>query len=700
MNIRSILLVALMLVAKTYYLYAQDQSESPYFFIPNEEADVEAFPLLQTEADVNIVGVIADVRVTQLYQNTGKEAIEAIYVFPASTNAAVYGMQMIIGKRVVYAKIKEKNEAQQIYNKAKEEGKSASLLEQHRPNVFQMSVANIMPGDQVKVELFYTEMLVPQEGIYEFVYPTVVGPRYASKQEEEALTTSRNWNANPYLQEKEAPNYSFDMNVHIRAGIPIRDVACNSHSVKVDFLDKNELKVCLDHSAPQLGNKDFVLQYRLRGEQIENGLLLYEGKEENFFLMMMQPPKRPKVRNIPAREYIFIMDVSGSMNGYPLDVSKKMMGELLGTMQAKDRFNILYFAGGNSFLSETSLPPTQQNIQNALQGLNMQRGSGGTEMMSAVKRAMSVKKREGMSRSLVILTDGYISAEAEVFDYIRNHLDEANFFAFGIGNGVNRHLIEGIAHAGFSDPFVVMEPETAAENANKFKAYIQTPVLTNLSVDFKGMDVYDMTPARLPDLMGERPILLFGKYRGEATDQWTISGENAKGKFSRNISFTSQDTKKENAALQYLWARHRLKTLSDFSNSSRAGEELKYKNDHFNHSYEIFQHALEGYLDSESDKGVMFCSVYLGLVCEALKRPDEAKRYFLNSLKKAKELGHDDFIYEAYANLGNFYSKSDQLDEAIECYNASLHHASRADKAVSQSKNIRQSNVMREIGIA
>ena len=181
MNIRSILLVALMLVAKTYYLYAQDQSESPYFFIPNEEADVEAFPLLQTEADVNIVGVIADVRVTQLYQNTGKEAIEAIYVFPASTNAAVYGMQMIIGKRVVYAKIKEKNEAQQIYNKAKEEGKSASLLEQHRPNVFQMSVANIMPGDQVKVELFYTEMLVPQEGIYEFVYPTVVGPRYASQ---------------------------------------------------------------------------------------------------------------------------------------------------------------------------------------------------------------------------------------------------------------------------------------------------------------------------------------------------------------------------------------------------------------------------------------------------------------------------------------------------------------------------------------
>ena len=396
-----------------------------------------------------------------------------------------------------------------------------------------------------------------------------------AKQEEDILTASGNWNANPYLQENEAPGYSFDINVYLRAGIPIRDVACNSHSVKVDFLEKKELKVCLDHSNPQLGNKDFVLQYRLRGEQIENGLLLYEGKEENFFLMMMQPPKRPKVRNIPAREYIFIMDVSGSMNGYPLDVSKKMMGELLGTMQAKDRFNILYFAGGNSFLSETSLPPTQQNIQNALQGLNMQRGSGGTEMMSAVKRAMSVKKREGMSRSLVILTDGYISAEAEVFDYIRNHLDEANFFAFGIGNGVNRHLIEGIAHAGFSDPFVVMEPETAAENANKFKAYIQTPVLTNLSVDFKGMDVYDMTPARLPDLMGERPILLFGKYRGEATDQWTISGENAKGKFSRNISFTSQDTKKENAALQYLWARHRLKTLSDFSNLSRVGEELK-----------------------------------------------------------------------------------------------------------------------------
>ena len=152
---------------------------SPYFFLPTAAEGVDFLPLKATTTVVDITGVIADVKVTQTYKNEGQRPLEAIYVFPGSTRAAVYGMKMSIGERVRLAKIQERQAAQATYQAAKAEGKSAALLEQQRPNVLQMQVANILPGDEIKVELSYTELLVPTDGTYTFSYPTVVGPRYS-----------------------------------------------------------------------------------------------------------------------------------------------------------------------------------------------------------------------------------------------------------------------------------------------------------------------------------------------------------------------------------------------------------------------------------------------------------------------------------------------------------------------------------------
>ena len=146
-----------------------DKTLSPYFFVRSDDPEVDRLPLRSTSARVRISGVIADVVVTQVYKNEGKKPLEAIYVFPASTRAAVYGMKMTIGERTILAKIRTREKARQEYEQAKNSGKSASLLEQHRPNVFQMNVANILPSDIIKVELRYTELLIPTDAVYEFV---------------------------------------------------------------------------------------------------------------------------------------------------------------------------------------------------------------------------------------------------------------------------------------------------------------------------------------------------------------------------------------------------------------------------------------------------------------------------------------------------------------------------------------------------
>ena len=547
---------------------------SPYFFVKSDDPSVDQLPLKSTSADVKVLGVIADVIVRQVYKNEGKMPLEAIYIFPASTRAAVYGMKMTIGKRIILARIEERKEARRQYEEAKQQGKSASLLEQQRPNVFQMNVANILPEDIIEVELKYTELLTPTGGIYEFVYPTVVGPRY-SNQPAVTARPSQMWVENPYLHQGQAPTYTFHMTADLAAGLPIQNVACISHKVNIHYDGPSRASIKLDPSDKNGGNRDFILKYQLAGGQVQSGVLLFEGEKESFFLLMLQPPRRVSVGQIPLREYIFIVDVSGSMYGFPLDVSKKLLKDLIGNLRPTDRFNVLLFSGGSSLMSEQSLPATSENIHHAINLIERQRGGGGTELLPALKRALSLPRSEGDSRSVVIVTDGYIMVEEETFDLIRKNLGDANMFTFGIGSSVNRHLLEGMARVGMGEPFVIGKPEETREKATEFRKMIESPVLTKIRVDFGKFNVYDVEPLSTPDVFAERPVILFGKWRGNPVGEITLNGIRSSGPYVNKIYMRKEKPLESNSALQYLWARHRITLLSDYNSLRQDAGRMK-----------------------------------------------------------------------------------------------------------------------------
>ncbi len=230
-----------------------DRCESPYFLVTSDDADRDALPLEETGAQIDIAGVIAHVRVTQVYRNRGKHALEAVYVFPASTRAAVSGMRMRVGERTIEAAIERREEAHAIYEAARQAGRTASLLDEERPNVFQMKVANILPGDRVEVELDYAELVVPTDGVYELVYPAVVGPRYTGEQ-----VRPEEWHRNPHLGEGEVEPYRFRLGVTLTAGIPIRDVASPSHAIAPRFAGPDRASLAL--GSPGDGDRDFILR--------------------------------------------------------------------------------------------------------------------------------------------------------------------------------------------------------------------------------------------------------------------------------------------------------------------------------------------------------------------------------------------------------------------------------------------------------
>ncbi|HSQ85815.1 MAG TPA: VIT domain-containing protein [Desulfobacterales bacterium] len=572
-----VVIAVILMTAVVSYAQPEDTSDktlSPYFLVNSQDPSVDRLPLKSTHAKVYISGVIANVNVTQVYKNEGKKPIEAIYVFPASTKAAVYGMKMTIGERTITAKIREREQARHEYNQAKQAGKSASLLEQHRPNVFQMNVANILPSDVIKVELKYTELLIPTDKVYEFVYPTVVGPRYVDQASDET-GSAETWTSNPYLHQGEPPTYRFNMSVHIAAGLPIKDIVCASHKTLIDYKGPSFAAINLDPAENNGGNRDFVLKYRLAGNKIQTGLLLSEEENEKFFLLMMQPPQKVKKSQIPNREYIFIVDVSGSMHGFPLNISKKLLKDLISNLRPTDRFNVLLFAGGSQLMAEQSLPATSQNIALAINTIERQRGGGSTRLLPALQKALSLSKMEGFSRSMVIVTDGYVSVEAEVFDLMRNNLGDANMFAFGIGSSVNRHLIEGMARIGMGEPFVITKPDQALTTANKFRKLIESPVLTGINVDFGKFKAYDVEPPSIPDVMADRPVIIFGKWHGSPLGSISLHGYNGKHRFLKKIDVSKIKTLESNTALRYLWARHKIALLTDYNRLNKQDERVK-----------------------------------------------------------------------------------------------------------------------------
>jgi Ca-activated chloride channel family protein len=535
------------------------KTESPYFFVKSDDPTLDQLPLKSTHVDVRISGVIADVTVTQHYKNEGQRAIEAKYVFPGSTNAAVYGMNVRLGERLITARIREKQQARIEYDTAKSEGKTAALLEQHLPNVFQMNVANIMPGDDVKVELKYTELLVPQSGNYQFVFPTVVGPRYNSPQSSQALAE---WVSKPFLPAGQPGGAAFDIQVAIASPIGLKEVRSSSHDIEVTQQSEERAAVGLQHTGDARNDRDFILDYRLAGDRIESGVMLFRGSEENFFLAMVEPSKQVPASVISPREYIFVVDISGSMHGFPLNTAKTLLRELIGNLKPSDSFNVLLFSGSNRFLSPHSVPATRANIEQAINTINQMGGGGSTELIPALRRVYAEPKAADVSRTVVVVSDGYVTVEREAFELVRKNLSQANVFSFGIGSAVNRHLMEGLARAGMGEPFIITKPGQAAAEAARFRRMIESPVLTSVKARFEGLDVYDVVPSQLPDVLGERPVVVFGKWRGEARGQVVIEGQSATGPY-RNAIAVGPHIGQDTAALRYLWARHRIASLSD-----------------------------------------------------------------------------------------------------------------------------------------
>lgn len=530
-------------------------AQTPYLAVVGGKEGVERLPLKLTNVHADVLGPIADVRISQHFENRGTEAVEAIYVFPASATAAVYAMTMTVGDRRVRARIDEKDKAERVYQQAVSAGKTASLLESADDHLFKMRVGNILPGDQVSVELNYTELLVPDRGLYELVVPNTVGARYSQAGSVDA--------SGPTSRDPAVIDYAFNFSARLRTALPLAEVSSPSHQIELSRSAPNAAQVVLaGDSLRTAGGRDVQLRFRLQGGAIETGLSLYPEGDGGYFLLQVEPPARVDQSDVPPREYIFVVDVSGSMGGAPLDIARELMRDLLQALNERDYLNVLLFSGGSTLLSERSLPANAGALAQATRLIQGTPAGGGTELVEAMERAMAIP-RAGTARSIVVVTDGGITADAELMRAIRAGLGRANVFALGVGPSVQRDVIERIARAGAGEPFIVDDLAAGADVAQRMRSYIDRPLLTSVKVRGEGFVISQTTPDPVPDLMAERPLVLAGRYQGATAGSVEITGETPRGAYRKQIPVATAVHLAEGRGLRYLWARRQLMQAQD-----------------------------------------------------------------------------------------------------------------------------------------
>jgi len=526
------------------------------------EADgqvLDVCPLDHTDVQVDISGFIARVTLTQKFHNPTNAPIEAVYVFPMSDRAAVDSMDMRIGDRTVKGVIKEKGEARQIYNAARNAGQVASLLDQERPNIFTQSVANIMPADEVLITISYVEYLNYEDGEYEYAFPMVVGPRYNPAGLSDAHRISP-----PVTPKNTRAGHDISLTVNLDAGVPLHALNAELHAVTVDRTGQSSAVVELKNQQ-SIPNRDFVLSYAVAGKNVEDAVLTHAGDKGKFFSLILQPPDRVNPDYVTPKEMIFVIDKSGSMSGFPIEKAKKTMRLCIEGMNPNDTFNLVSFAGGTGYCFKKSMPNTQANRHEALEYLSNLQGGGGTEMMKAIDAALGGQRDPERLRVVCFMTDGFIGNDMAIIDRVQKNVNNARVFAFGIGNSVNRFLIDNMARVGKGASEIVTLETDGDEAVDRFHTRIQSPLLTDIEIDFGGLEVADVYPSpnAIPDLFSAQPLIIKGRYSGSGKGVITLRGRTSEGPYEKRIDVTLPRRNEMHDVLAPLWARTRIAAIMD-----------------------------------------------------------------------------------------------------------------------------------------
>ncbi len=546
-------------------------------------------PLLSTQVDMNISGLVARVKVTQTFTNTEEVWVEGKYLFPLPEKAAVDRLTIKIGERLIVGEIKEKQQAKNIYQKAKSQGKKASLVVQKRPNLFQNSIANIAPLETISVTIEYLQDVHFDANLgFSIRFPMTVTERYTPAIIiEDTFTLSANGYSDstseqtinaPYINDNSQRTNPVNINIHLNAGFELNKIESNTHSINHHQLEKTEYKIEFS-TKDNISDRDFVLNWQPQASNKPKAALFTETKsnleqnDEHFVSLMVIPPAQEFTQqNRLPRETLFVIDTSGSMGGESIRQAKNALLYGLTRLENQDNFNVIAFNHKPYPLFNSSMPASAYNLNQAKAFVSELEADGGTEMLKAMDMALSTAKSDLNNQQLsqiLFLTDGAISNESALFKVIKNKLNNARLFTIGIGSAPNSFFMKRAAQYGKGTFTYIADLNQAEIKMRELLNTIERPQLTHINIDWPNQA--DMWPQKTLDLYAGKPLWIKAKVN-ELKGKVKISGRLTNALWQTKIDLSQG---KKHLGIASLWAREKIKGIMDNAKHGKVDEHDK-----------------------------------------------------------------------------------------------------------------------------
>jgi Ca-activated chloride channel family protein len=538
-------------------------------------------PMVETEVAIEVNGIVARTRVSQVFHNPGKEFVEGVYVFPLPEQAAVDHLWLRIGDRLIEGQIEEKDAARRTYETAKREGRKAALVEQQRPNLFTNSVAHIGPGEQVRVTIEYQQTLAYSNGEYRLRFPLAITPRYVPAAREalpdepkasEAIAAKDAEDAEAALQ---PPAYAYqhgecggyvnpvDIAVVIDAGVALANVESSYHEAWIEKQAGHRVAVFFTKEQEE-ADRDFELVWKVQPAAAPQAALFTQTIAGSDYALLMVVPPQPSAAEAKAfqrlaREVILVADTSGSMEGTSMEQARQALVYALGTLTERDRFNVAEFNSVTRHLFDEALPATRDNVERARQWVAKLKAGGGTEMAPALTFALNGRETPGFVRQVIFMTDGGVSNEEALFKLIAARLGSSRLFTVGIGSAPNGHFMTRAAQFGRGTFTYIAKVEEVEEKMTRLFSKIEAPVLQDVSVRFADGSAVETFPARVPDLYLGEPVVISAA-APRFTKTVIVSG--TRGNQPWSVALTPPPAS-DAAGVGALWARAKIAALMD-----------------------------------------------------------------------------------------------------------------------------------------
>ena len=502
-------------------------------------------PLLATDVAISVSGPIARVRLRQTFLNPSKHWLEGRYVFPLPQQSAVHRMTMRGRDMEIVAEIKKKDVARTLYSQAQQSGRRAALIEQHRPNVFTTSVANLAPTGTIDVEISYLQRVRYDQGNFRLRFPLVVAPRFTPHTPIQMVDspagtvpppngTDRILPKSPVIHPDAGKLNPVKLVVHLDAGVPLAALTSLHHQIKASNWHDGKSEITLAKGVVP-ADRDFELVWTPEPATQPTVTLFHEKlDDENFILAMILPPAPDKAPPPLPRDVIFVLDKSGSMSGSSIHHAKKALVFALERLTPQDRFNILRFANQTDALFDGVHNATTAARQLAAQFVSATRAQGGTNMRPALLAALAGLPADGRLRQIVFLTDAAISNETALFDEIAARIGQNRLFTVGIGSAPNSYFMQRAAELGRGSFTYIGNTQEVGDTMRTLFRKIERPMATGLTAQWDGFPGnghrIDSYPGHLPDLYDGEPIILTARVKGGV-----LSLQNTTLSFSGNI---------------------------------------------------------------------------------------------------------------------------------------------------------------------